>query len=95
MGIRKISTHLAVSIVWCVSQTALANPDSDMCTVTRTKGTRSELAVGLITRACRKVYENNNFLLQNERNYYGCLLQHLPGTDNDTAAQQIARICGR
>jgi hypothetical protein len=30
-----------------------------------------------------------------EREYYSCLLQNLPGTEDDLNARRIADICGR
>jgi hypothetical protein len=83
------------AVVGVSTQIVLAGPQADMCTMTRTKNTRSAVAGSIISRACWKIYDNGNFLMAGEREYYGCLLQNLPGTEDDLNARRIADICGR
>lgn len=94
LHIRRFMMVLAVASMMVAPHAAWANQQSDMCTLQAAKGTRSRLATEVLARTCWKVYENGSLMMNTERAYYGCLLDSLPGTDNDAAAQQVMTICG-
>lgn len=91
----KVMRCLLATVAAVIAQMALGGQQADMCTLTRIKNTRSAVASRIISKACWKIYDNGSFLTSGERGYYNCLLQNLPGTENDLNASQIANICGR
>nr|WP_228491464.1 hypothetical protein [Pseudomonas aeruginosa] len=39
------------------------------------------------------MYNDGSFLLSREKAYYECLLENLPGVENNLAAQKIRSAC--
>jgi hypothetical protein len=91
----KIMQYMLATVIAAMAQIALGGQQADRCMLPKIKNTRSVVAVSSIRNACTKIYNNGRFLPTSERRYYNCLLQNLPGTENDTSAQHISNICGR
>lgn len=67
--------------------------DYDQCILDYQRTAKSGVAVHFITQACDKLYNDGSFLLSQEKAYYECLLENLPGVENNLAAQKIRSAC--
>lgn len=67
--------------------------DYDQCILDYQRTAKSGVAVHFITQACDKLYNDGSFLLSREKAYYECLLENLPGVENNLAAQKIRSAC--
>jgi hypothetical protein len=70
-----------------------ANAGYHECVIAAVRGTRSVAAVQIMQKACRKVWYEGSMMDMADKQANVCLLQSLPGVDNDYAAQLVYASC--
>lgn len=95
MRIERGCAFLLVLGLAASSNVTFAGQQYDQCVMQSLRGARNNNATALLTDACDKLYNNGSLLAPRDRNYYGCILQNLPGVEANLAAQQIAAACRR
>jgi hypothetical protein len=71
------------------------NDGYNQCVIQAMRGTRSVTAVQIMQNACQKLWFEAAMMRDADKRYYVCLLQSLPGVENDYGAQVVAAACGR
>jgi hypothetical protein len=63
------------------------------CVIAAMRGTRSMAAVQIMQKACAKLWYEGSMMRESDKQAYVCLLQSLPGVENDYAARIVYTSC--
>lgn len=74
---------------------AMDNEDYDNCILQHQKTAKTNYAVQLVKEACTKLHKESAFLFSDELRYYQCILDNVPGVENDRALESIRQACRR
>ena len=87
------SALLLATLATPLAALAWGNEEYDACILQYQQEAKTDLASHLIKEACAKLYKEGDFLLSDELDYYRCLLEHVPGVENNRALESIRQAC--
>ena len=94
-GNKKLCSLLFIACGFFVTSSGADEEQYDECILTHMKQDSIDTVAQSFEKACHELHRQPGILLSKKRDYYECLLEHLPGIESAYAAARIDAACGR